>query len=116
VPATLVGVLRAATSPRHPELREVATGLPVAGFSGSLARRYANAPHDGLGRVRVKTGTLTGVSGLAGLATDLTGTPMIVIAMADHVAVPRTEDARAALDRITAALGACSCGARGTTP
>lgn len=120
VPATLVGVLRAAASSRHPELREVITGLPVAGFSGSLARRYATAPHDGLGRVRMKTGTLTGVSGLAGLAADLAGTPMIVVAMADHVAVTRTLDARAALDRITAALGACSCDvpgtSRGTTP
>ncbi|MGN6251521.1 MAG: D-alanyl-D-alanine carboxypeptidase/D-alanyl-D-alanine endopeptidase [Marmoricola sp.] len=112
-PHTLVGVLRAASSTAHPELREVITGLPVAGFSGSLARRFATAPHDGLGRVRVKTGTLTGVSGLAGLATDLTGTPMIVIAMADHLVLSRTEDARAALDRITAALGACTCAATG---
>lgn len=114
-PDTLVGVLRAASSTAHPELREVVTGLPVAGFTGSLARRFGTAPHDGLGRVRLKTGTLTGVSGLAGLASDLTGTPMIVVAMADHVAATRTEDARAALDRITAALGACSCSAGGAT-
>jgi D-alanyl-D-alanine carboxypeptidase/D-alanyl-D-alanine-endopeptidase (penicillin-binding protein 4) len=98
------------TSADHPELREVVTGLPVAGFSGSLASRYAEAPAAGRGRVRAKTGTLTGVSGLAGLATDLTGTPMIVIALADHIAVPLTMKARIALDRITAALGACRCG------
>lgn len=115
-PATLIGVLRAAASAAHPELSEVITGLPVAGFTGSLQRRYGSAPHDGLGRVRAKTGTLTGVSGLAGLATDLTGTPMVVVAMADHIAVSATEEARTALDRITAALGACSCGARGVTP
>lgn len=115
-PATLIGVLRQAASAAHPELSEVISGLPVAGFTGSLQHRYATAPHDGLGRVRAKTGTLTGVSGLAGLATDRTGTPMVVIAMADHVAVPKTLAARAALDRITAALGACSCGARGSTP
>jgi D-alanyl-D-alanine carboxypeptidase/D-alanyl-D-alanine-endopeptidase (penicillin-binding protein 4) len=53
---------------------------------------------------------LTGVSGLAGIATDLTGTPMIVIAMADHVRPAQTLKARAALDAITAAVGACRCG------
>jgi D-alanyl-D-alanine carboxypeptidase/D-alanyl-D-alanine-endopeptidase (penicillin-binding protein 4) len=109
-PQTLVDLFRVASSADHPELRDIVTGLPVAGFSGSLAARYDEAPPAGRGRVRAKTGTLTGVSGLAGLATDLTGTPMIVIALADHIAVPQTLKARVALDRITAALGACRCG------
>jgi D-alanyl-D-alanine carboxypeptidase/D-alanyl-D-alanine-endopeptidase (penicillin-binding protein 4) len=109
-PQTLVDLFRIASSAEHPELRDVVTGLPVAGFNGSLASRYVEAPAAGRGRVRAKTGTLTGVSGLAGIATDLTGTPMIVIAMADHVRPAQTLKARAALDAITAAVGACRCG------
>jgi D-alanyl-D-alanine carboxypeptidase/D-alanyl-D-alanine-endopeptidase (penicillin-binding protein 4) len=110
-PQTLVDLFRVDSSADHPELRDVVTGLPIAGFSGSLAGRYAEAPAAGRGRVRVKTGTLTGVSGLAGIATDLTGTPMIVVAMADHVPPRLTLKARVALDGITASLGACRCGA-----
>jgi D-alanyl-D-alanine carboxypeptidase/D-alanyl-D-alanine-endopeptidase (penicillin-binding protein 4) len=110
-PQTLVDLFRVDSSADHPELRDVVTGLPVAGFSGSLASRYAEAPAAGRGRVRAKTGTLTGVSGLAGIATDLTGTPMIFVAMADHIPPPLTLKARTALDGITAALGACRCGA-----
>ena len=36
-PRTLVDVLRLAASEDHPDLRAVVTGLPVAGFDGSLA-------------------------------------------------------------------------------
>lgn len=109
-PQTLVDLFRVGSAADHPELRDVVTGLPVAGFSGSLASRYAEAPAAGRGRVRAKTGTLTGVSGLAGMATDLTGTTMIVVAMADHIPPRLTLKARTALDGITAALGACRCG------
>ncbi len=115
-PQTLVALFRTAASPAHPRLRDVVTGLPVAGFSGSLAGRYRTAPHAGLGRVRAKTGTLTGVSGLAGVAVDLDGTPLIFAALTDRVPVADTLGARQALDRITAALGACHCGASRPTP
>jgi D-alanyl-D-alanine carboxypeptidase/D-alanyl-D-alanine-endopeptidase (penicillin-binding protein 4) len=115
-PRTLIDLLQVAAS--RPEMREVLTGLPVAGFSGSLADRYDEAPAAGRGRVRAKTGTLTGVSGLAGMVTDLSGATIVFVAMADRVAVPKTLEARRALDRITAALGACRCaaGTAGSTP
>lgn len=109
-PATLVAVLRTAAAADHPELRAVVTGLPVAGFSGSLAERFADADPRGLGRVRAKTGTLSGVSALAGIATDLDGDPLVFVLMADRVALADTLDARDALDALAAALGACRCG------
>ena len=68
-PTTLVDVLRVAASAEHPELRAVISGLPVAGFTGSLELRFSAGEADGRGLVRAKTGTLTGVSGLAGLVT-----------------------------------------------
>jgi D-alanyl-D-alanine carboxypeptidase/D-alanyl-D-alanine-endopeptidase (penicillin-binding protein 4) len=107
---TLLGVLRLAGSADHPELRQVLTGLPVAGFTGSLQWRFDDAPAAARGRVRAKTGTLTGVSGLAGVITDLDGNRMVFVAIADKVAVPRTLGARHDLDLIAGALAACHCG------
>jgi D-alanyl-D-alanine carboxypeptidase/D-alanyl-D-alanine-endopeptidase (penicillin-binding protein 4) len=103
-------VLALAASEEHPELRAVVTGLPVAAFSGSLESRFADADPAGRGRVRAKTGTLTGVSSLAGIATDVDGDPLVFVLMADRIALEDTLDARAALDRLAAALGACRCG------
>jgi serine-type D-Ala-D-Ala carboxypeptidase/endopeptidase (penicillin-binding protein 4) len=108
-PDTLVDVLRVAASEAHPDLRAVITGLPVAGFTGSLAFRFDHAPV--AGRVRAKTGTLTGVSSLAGVATDLDGVPMVFALVADRVKLLDTLDAREALDDLAAALGACHCAA-----
>ena len=109
-PAVLTGVLRVAASKEHPRLREVITGLPVAGFTGSLQHRFDAGPAAARGRVRAKTGTLTGVHGLAGIATDVQGNLMAFVLIADRVAVPNTLAARRDLDLMAAALGACRCG------
>ena len=109
--ATLLGVLALGADPAHPELRTVVSGLPVAGFSGSLAYRFAKGDPAGRGRVRAKTGTLTGVHGLAGVATDLDGNVLTFALIADRVKVEDTLDARDTLDRMAAALGACHCSA-----
>jgi D-alanyl-D-alanine carboxypeptidase/D-alanyl-D-alanine-endopeptidase (penicillin-binding protein 4) len=108
-PTTLVAVLQAAASAAHPELRAVITGLPVAGFTGSLASRFDGPVTQGRGRVRAKTGTLSGVSALAGIATDVDGDPLVFALIADRVRLVKTLDARAALDDAAAALGACRC-------
>ncbi|MDP2775490.1 MAG: D-alanyl-D-alanine carboxypeptidase/D-alanyl-D-alanine-endopeptidase, partial [Nocardioides sp.] len=102
-PRALLDVLRLAAT--RPDLGSVLTGLPVAGFTGSLSLRFDDAPPEGRGRVRAKTGTLTGVSSLAGVATDLDGNPMLFVLMSDRVAVADTLDARDALDAAAAALG-----------
>lgn len=114
-PDTLTAVVRVATDASHPELRPVVTGLPVAAFSGSLADRFEDGDDAGRGLVRAKTGTLTGVSSLAGTVTDRDGNPMVFALMADRVAVRDTLDARDALDGLASALAGCRCGARPTS-
>lgn len=49
----------------------VSRALPVAGRNGTLARRFAGSPADG--KVRAKTGSLRGVTGLSGWTTTLDG-------------------------------------------
>lgn len=109
-PETLTGLLDVAGSATHPELRTVLTGLPVAGFTGSLTQRFTqDADAAGRGAVRAKTGTLTGVSGLAGTVTDRRGTPMVFALLSDRIDPVDTLEARAALDEIASALAGCRC-------
>jgi D-alanyl-D-alanine carboxypeptidase/D-alanyl-D-alanine-endopeptidase (penicillin-binding protein 4) len=112
-PTTLLDVLRTAASPDHPELRDVVTGLPVAGFTGSLTWRFDEAFPAARGRVRAKTGTLTGVHGLAGVATDLDGNRMAFVAVADRVRPPNELWAQNRIDELVGALGACRCSGTG---
>jgi D-alanyl-D-alanine carboxypeptidase/D-alanyl-D-alanine-endopeptidase (penicillin-binding protein 4) len=108
-PDTLSALLQASAAVGHPELRAILTGLPVAGFNGSLADRFDHQ-EQGRGLVRAKTGTLSGVTGLAGTVTDRDGRPMVFALLADRVALVDTLDARDALDAVTSALAACRCG------
>ena len=77
----------------------VASGLPIAGVTGTLADRFGT-PKTLLGRgvVRAKTGTLTGVVGLAGMVRDSHGQVLIFDFDADRSPGPLAE-ARAAVDR-----------------
>ncbi len=65
-PVTLARLLALAASPAHPELRSVLTGLPVAGFTGTLAGRFDGSGSAAAGLVHAKTGTLTGTNTIAG--------------------------------------------------
>ncbi len=107
----LLDVLETAASPDAPALRAVITGLPVAGFSGSLAYRFdqGEGASDGLGYVRAKTGTLTGVHGLAGLVLTRSGQVLVFAAVADEVPVSKALEAREDLDELAAALSTCGC-------
>ena len=67
-------------------------------------------PAEGRGRVRAKTGTLTGVTSLAGIAADVDGNSMVFVLMADRVRKNRDYFARVAMDNAAASLGACHCG------
>jgi len=106
-PEALTAVLQHAS---QPGFDAILTGLPVAGFSGSLIARFTDdASSAGLGVARLKTGTLTGVHGVAGLVTDADGTVMTLVVMADAVAADRSLAARRALDDAAAALAGCHC-------
>jgi len=109
-PLALVEVLRLAVDPSHPELNAVATALPVAGFTGSLTNRFDQPFPESRGLVRAKTGTLTNVSSLAGIAVDQDGHEMLFALMADQIAKPDETKAQRALDAAAGALGACHCG------
>lgn len=106
---TLLSVMEVAADAEHPELRAVLTGLPVAGFTGSLGGRLSKSDPAGKGRVRAKTGTLSNVHGLAGITTDLDGNVLTFVFLTDTVQLVDTLDARATLDDLAAALAACHC-------
>jgi D-alanyl-D-alanine carboxypeptidase/D-alanyl-D-alanine-endopeptidase (penicillin-binding protein 4) len=112
----LIDTLAVAADPDHPALAGVLEGLPVAGFTGSASYRFATldgASEAGLGRARLKTGTLTGVHGYAGVVVGRDGAVMLLVEIVDKVRVPQTLFARDQLDRIAAALAGCACAASG---
>ncbi len=105
--SAFTSTLTAAADPDRPHLRPVLTGLPVAGFTGTLDERYDGEA--GAGVVRAKTGTLTGVSSLAGVVTSVDGTVYAFAILADDVSA--TDAARDALDDVARALSTCGCAA-----
>jgi len=108
-PITLVKLLAAASAADRPELRPVITGLPIAGFTGTLANRFGakSGAVEGAGIVRAKTGTLSGVNTLAGTVVDADGRVLVFALMTRTTAGP--DVARAAMDRVVAKIAACGC-------
>ncbi|WP_369383547.1 D-alanyl-D-alanine carboxypeptidase/D-alanyl-D-alanine-endopeptidase [Streptomyces sp. cg36] len=107
VTAQLLTLLLArAADPGHPELRPVLTGLPVAGFTGTLRARYG-AASAGTGLVRAKTGTLSGVNALAGTVVDADGHLLAFAFLASDT--PGPDAAQRALDRLAERLATCGC-------
>ncbi|HEX4698638.1 MAG TPA: D-alanyl-D-alanine carboxypeptidase/D-alanyl-D-alanine-endopeptidase [Actinomycetes bacterium] len=103
-PVTLAALLRLAADGTHPALSPLVDGLPVAGFTGTLALRYdTGLSRGGAGVVRAKTGTLTGVSSLAGI-TSVAGRPVVFAAISDRVPTGATVQARDDLDSFAALL------------
>lgn len=101
--ATVEALLAAAT---EPALAPVLSGLPVAGFDGTLADRFTSKDSaDAAGLIRAKTGTLTGISAEAGIATTCAGDLVAYAFVADEVV--DTLAARASLDDAAAALTSC---------
>ena len=114
-PETLVRALVLAAS--SPQLRAVVTGLPVAGFAGTLSS--GDSDFGGIGRlaagsargvVRAKTGNLSTVAALAGLAYDRSGRLLIFAIMAPQVPGAGTlQSAADAIDSAAAGLAGCGC-------
>jgi D-alanyl-D-alanine carboxypeptidase/D-alanyl-D-alanine-endopeptidase (penicillin-binding protein 4) len=104
----LVDVLRAASDGTLPVAAGLLSGLPVAGYDGTLAERAGNGV--GIpGAVRAKTGTLLAVNDLAGTVLTADGRLLAFAVLADQAAgsLSTTETA---LDDVAAALAGCGCG------
>ena len=110
-PDTLVRVLKLAQD--TPRLRGALTGLPVAGFAGTLSAGqsvFGGIGGAARGVVRAKTGNLATVATLAGLAYDRSGTLLLFAIMAPQVpAAYQLQQAADALDAAAAGLAACGC-------
>jgi D-alanyl-D-alanine carboxypeptidase/D-alanyl-D-alanine-endopeptidase (penicillin-binding protein 4) len=109
-PGALTRLLAGLTTGEPGELSPLLTGLPVAGFDGTLTGRYRTGPQvAGAGVVRAKTGTLRGVSTLAGVARTADGRLLAFSLAADAVPQGAILSAQAALDRLAASLAQCGC-------
>lgn len=106
-PDMLLGLLRLVVDPAHPELREIGTGMPVAGLTGTLSQRFTSGAATGL--VRAKTGSLAGVTSLAGTVLDADGRLLLFVVMADQTGAVGQWNPRAAIDGFVDGLAGCGC-------
>jgi D-alanyl-D-alanine carboxypeptidase/D-alanyl-D-alanine-endopeptidase (penicillin-binding protein 4) len=114
-PQTLVRALEVAASTRR--LSGAITGLPVAGFNGTLSK--GGSVFGGIGGiaggtargvVRAKTGNLATVASLAGLAYDKDGRLLYFAIMAPQVpSAYQLQQAADDIDAAAARLAACGC-------
>ncbi|WP_114907372.1 D-alanyl-D-alanine carboxypeptidase/D-alanyl-D-alanine-endopeptidase [Ornithinimicrobium murale] len=95
----------------HPELSEVLGELPVAGYTGTLWDRFHLDVHDpAVGVARAKTGSLPGVSSLAGLVVTRDGRLLAYAMIADDIGRDGASlEARSVIDTIIAELASCGC-------
>jgi D-alanyl-D-alanine carboxypeptidase/D-alanyl-D-alanine-endopeptidase (penicillin-binding protein 4) len=111
--ATLFRLVSLAASAGHPELRAAITGMPVAGFSGTLTKGqsvFGDPAAGARGLLRAKTGNLDTVVSLAGLVDDRDGTVLAFAFMADRLpSALDLQPAAAVMDKLAAALAGCGC-------
>ncbi|WP_308120833.1 D-alanyl-D-alanine carboxypeptidase/D-alanyl-D-alanine endopeptidase [Paractinoplanes bogorensis] len=108
-PTLLTELLAFAASGQQPALSSMFGGLPVAGWSGTMLKRFVSPQPNqvGQGIVRAKTGTLSGVNTMAGVLTTADGRLLVFAIMASGS--PGAGTGRAALDKVAARLVACGC-------
>jgi D-alanyl-D-alanine carboxypeptidase/D-alanyl-D-alanine-endopeptidase (penicillin-binding protein 4) len=104
----LTELLTGAADGTLPGTSAVLSGLPVAGYDGTLFDRGDADPATAPGSVRAKTGTLLGVHGLAGTVVTAEGRLLVFGVVADG-APANGEAAEDALDAVASALAACGC-------
>jgi D-alanyl-D-alanine carboxypeptidase/D-alanyl-D-alanine-endopeptidase (penicillin-binding protein 4) len=111
-PDVLVQLIRLAAASGQPALRPVITGLPVAGFSGTLrpgGSVFPDLGQAGRGVVRAKTGNLLTVVSLAGLAQARDGQLLAFAFMADQLPTGGLDAGAADLTTLATDLAACGC-------
>ncbi|WP_161964978.1 D-alanyl-D-alanine carboxypeptidase/D-alanyl-D-alanine-endopeptidase [Ornithinimicrobium cerasi] len=114
IPVSAVAdVLVAGADGQHPALQEVlaAGGLPIAGYTGTLATRFHLPVHAaGVGNARAKTGSLPNVTSLAGTVVTAEGRLLVFAMTADRIGEDGAVlEARSALDEVVAQLARCGC-------
>lgn len=102
-PRLLVDVLLAAQE-EQVALVPLLTGLPVGGWQGTLADRFTSGPAEGL--IRAKTGSLPGVTALAGMLQTTSGRLLVFAVLADATPVGGQYGPRAAIDEALEELAA----------
>ncbi len=100
----LVDLLVLAAAPGRPDLVPVAVDLAVGGWSGTLLDRFPTGPARGL--VRAKTGSLPGVTSLAGTVLTQSGRLLAFAIMADATGAVGQDRPRAAIDEFVTRLAA----------
>lgn len=85
------------------QLRELAIGLPIAGLSGTLWDRFPGATY-AIGTTRAKTGSLPGVTALAGTVVTAQNRMLLFAIVADQTPGPGQWGARQAIDRFVEQL------------
>jgi D-alanyl-D-alanine carboxypeptidase/D-alanyl-D-alanine-endopeptidase (penicillin-binding protein 4) len=109
VPASvLTGVLRGVADGSLEGASQLLSGLPVAGYDGTLAERGDAAPDHAPGTVRAKTGTLLDTHALAGTVLTQDGRLLAFAVVADQPTGSEAA-AEAALDDFAAELAGCGC-------
>jgi D-alanyl-D-alanine carboxypeptidase/D-alanyl-D-alanine-endopeptidase (penicillin-binding protein 4) len=109
VPARLlVDVLEAAADGSVTGTGALLSGLPIAGYTGTLADRGDADPATAPGTVRAKTGTLATTSALAGVVVTEDGRLLAFALLADGTP-GNVVAAEAALDAVASAMAGCGC-------
>ena len=114
-PAALARLVSLASAGPRGRLRAAITGMPVAGFSGTLAPGqsvFSGFTARSRGLVRAKTGNLSSVATLAGLVYDASGRLLAFAFMTDQVPAASLGKAADGLDRMASALAGCGCRGR----
>jgi len=103
----LADLLLLASRPGEADLLPVVVDLPISGWQGTLTDRFGGGPARGL--VRAKTGSLTGVTSLAGTVQTSDGRVLVFAVLADVTPSGGQVGPRAAIDDFIQVLAGCGC-------
>jgi D-alanyl-D-alanine carboxypeptidase/D-alanyl-D-alanine-endopeptidase (penicillin-binding protein 4) len=110
-PRALVGLVGVAAK-AGARLRPAITGMPVAGFSGTLGPGSFFGPFGkpALGMVRAKTGNLNHVATMAGVAETTHGQLLAFAFMGNGISARLGAQPESKLAQLATALAGCGCG------
>ena len=109
-PRLLTDLLRAvAAQDGDPDLAPISSGLPVAGYDGTLIDRYEGGRAVGAGSVRAKSGTLDGVNTLSGYVVTAEGRVLAFALIADQLPPGPLIGGEPVLDAVAGVLASCGC-------